>query len=249
MNPYLEQTDAWEDFHYWYVGAMGRALERCIGPNYYVKVESRIYLHELSAKERRYFGKSDIGLSAPKETSAKAPGAVATLPAPYPLDLTNVEEWRQRYLEITDRRQRRVVTAIELLSPANKTPGPDRDDYLRKRTLILASSVSFVEIDLRRGGQRPNHPGLPPCDFYVLISRASDRPRAGMWPIALRDRLPVIPIPLTAPDSDVLLDLQALLHQVYDETGFAKYIYSDSPEPPLSAEDLAWAKSLVPAIP
>ena len=248
MNPFLEQSDAWDDFHPRFIVAMARVLEKRIGSHYFVKVESRLFLHELSAEDRRYFAKADFGISNPEEGSPK-PGGTTTLSAPYPLQPANVEEITQRYLEIKDRRHPRVVTAIELLCPTNKTPGPDRDDYLGKRALLLAGPTSLVEIDFYRGGQRPGPPELPPCDYYVLVSRATDRPRAGMWPIGLRDRLPTIPIPLAAPDADVPLDLQSLLNEVYDEAGFAKYIYTDTPEPSLAVDDLTWAKTLVPAIP
>src|SRR5206468_1077430 len=99
-------------------------------------------------------------------------------------------------------------TAIELLSPSNKKPGADHHDYLGKRNQLLASSTHFVEIDLRRGGERPRPPDLPTSDYYVLVSRVEKRPVLDMWPIGLRDRLPVVPVPLSAPDPDVSLDLQ-----------------------------------------
>lgn len=138
------------------------------------------------------------------------------------------------------------MTAIELLSPANKT-GLDRLQYRTKRDQTLAAPMHLVEIDLRRGGDRPGPPDLPACDYYVLVSRHEDRPRLGMWPIGLRERLPVVPIPLQAPDADVPLDLQELLHRVYDAANYGKYIYATDPEPPLSPEDAAWARSLVPS--
>src|SRR5438477_4193876 len=150
-------------------------------------------------------------------------------------------------LEIRDRRNRRLVTVIELLSPTNKPPGPDRDEYLAKRAQILAGRTHLVEIDLRRGGERPRPPELPPCDYYVLVSRSLDRPELGPWPIGLRARLPVVPIPLAPPDPEVPLDLQALLHRVYDGADYGKYIYGEAPQPPLSAEDAAWAQQYVPS--
>jgi hypothetical protein len=68
-------------------------------------------------------------------------------------------------VEIRDRRDRRVVTAIEILSPTNKASGPNRDSYLAKRRELLGSTTHFVEIDLRRGGQRPPLENLPDCDY------------------------------------------------------------------------------------
>ena len=117
-----------------------------------------------------------------------------------------------------------VQSEVELLSPANKTPSADRDAYLGKRGEILAGPTQLVEIDLSRGGTRPHPPKLPPCDYYALASRYEDRPSLGFWPIALRERLPVVQVPLAAPDSGARLDLQAVLDRVYDAAGFGAYI-------------------------
>jgi len=216
-----------------------------VGPNYIVKVEVRLILHELSADERRFFGRADVGITGPAPQAA-AGTATERVAAPVRLTLPAVDAERMASLEIRDRRNRRVVTVLELLSPSNKTPGPDPDEYLAKRVRLLHQQTHFVEIDLRRGGERPQHPPLPDCDYYALVCRWHDRPTIGFWPIALRDPLPVIPIPLTPPDPDVTLDLQALLHRVYDGAGYAKYIYGETPDPPLPAENLAWAHQHVP---
>ena len=68
-----------------------------------------------------------------------------------------------------------------------------------------------------------------------------------MWPINLRDRLPVVPIPLAAPDPSVPLDLQAVLHRVYDAADYGKYIYAEAPQPSLSPSNAAWAQQFVPS--
>jgi hypothetical protein len=143
-----------------------------------------------------------------------------------------VDVERHASLEIVDRRNRRVVTVIELLSPSNKTPGPDRDDYMAKRRQVLAGTTHLIEIDLRRGGTRPDLPPLPLCDYYMLVSRYAERPRVGFWPVGLRDVLPVLPIPLATPDPDVPLDLRAVLNSAYDAANYGKYIYQEMPEPP-----------------
>ena len=48
----------------------------------------------------------------------------------------------------------------------------------------------------------------------VEVSRAERRLVADFWPIALRDRLPVIPVPVRSPDPDAHLDLQAILDRI-----------------------------------
>ena len=46
------------------------------------------------------------------------------------------------------------MTAIEVLSPTNKTPGVHaRTQYLQKQEELLNSRVNLVEIDLLRSGQ------------------------------------------------------------------------------------------------
>ena len=220
MNPYLEQSDTWTDFHDDFIVRIRETLSDRVGPNYLVKLEMRLILHERSAA-----------------ATIKAQGQPS-------LGFNWVE--KHRSIEILDRRDRRIVTVIELLSPSNKTTGEDRDDYMVKRRQILSSPTHLVEIDLRRGGTRPSPPQLPPCDYYVLVSRRDDRPRVGVWPFGLRDPMPTIPIPLTAPDAPVLLDLKAVLNRSYDAGGYGKYIYEETPEPPLTEDDAEWAREIVP---
>jgi len=233
MNPYLEQSDAWQDFHQSFLILARGSLSNQVGPNYLVKVEVRLILHERSAEERRFIGIADVGVAEAGERKAKAVATV--LQAPVSLQLPAVEVEKHLSLEIRDRRNRRVITVLELLSPANKTGGEDRDDYLAKRRQVLAGHTHLVEIDLRRGGQRPSPPELPACDYYALVSRYVDRPRVGFWPIGLREPLPNLPVPLADTDPPVHLDLKAVIDQTYDLADYGKYIYQEIPEPPLAA--------------
>jgi len=68
-----------------------------------------------------------------------------------------------------------------------------------------------------------------------------------LWPIRLRERLPVIFIPLAAPDPDVLLGLQEVLNRVYDVADYSKYICTQTPQLPLTTDDASLARALVPA--
>ena len=86
----------------------------------------------------------------------------------------------------------------------------------------------------------------PTCDYSVLVSRWERRPRAGFWPIGIRDRLPEVPIPLRRHDGDARVDLQAALDHVHDASGYANFIYRGSPTPPLRPEDMEWARQFLP---
>jgi Protein of unknown function (DUF4058) len=242
MNPYLEQSYDWEEFHLNFIARMQEYLHARIGPKYIVKAEVRLLLHERSASERGFIGKGDVGISSFRPPSGAGPAG--PLSAPVQLRLPAVEVEKQPYLEIRDVKNRRVITVIELLSPSNKKPGSDRDMYLAKRQQILLQPVHLVEIDLRRGGTRPTPPDLPPSDYYVLVSKCEDRPTVGVWPFGLRDPLPVVPVPLSDPEPAVPLDLKAILDHTYDAVGYGDHIYLETPEPPLSAEDDAWARGI-----
>ena len=148
---------------------------------------------------------------------------------------------------IRDTASLEVVTVIELLSPSNKEPGADRNKYIEKRVEVLTSRTNFIELDLLRGGQRLPIRDLPACDYYALVSRWWERPSMGRWPVKLRDPLPAIPIPLRRGEAEPLVELKPVLDRTYDEAGYAYRIYRHEPEPPLSAEDAAWAKGLLAA--
>lgn len=244
MNPYLEQEDAWRDFHERFLPHAAECLSPQVSPAYVVKLEQNLYIHERSADERRLLGYGDVTISRTR-ASKPALGATAVLQAPSRILLPSVDVESESCLEIRDSKTRRLVTVIELLSPTNKRPSDDRQRYLAKRAGLLRSEAHFVEIDLLRGWPRMPFDEPPTGDYCVLVSRVEDRPRAEFWPVALRQRLPVIPIPLQDPHPDAELDLQAVLHRVYDAAYYRDYIYDGSPWPPLAEEDAAWAGRVI----
>ncbi len=248
MNPYLEQEDAWHDFHESFMPLAREVLNTQVLPRYFVKIDEHIYIHELDEERRRFVGRADLAVTPASHTQ---PRNVSTgiMEAPAQVLQPAVDIERLSYLEVRDRQNRELVTIIELLSPSNKRLGLDRDQYLAKCAQLLSSSVNFVEIDLLRGGPRMPWLQLPACDYYGLVSRVNERPKADVWPAGLRGRLPIIPIPLRPGEPEASLDLQQILHRVYDSASYEAYIYSGEPNPPLLPEDAAWAKQLVPPRP
>ena len=104
----------------------------------------------------------------------------------------------------------------------------DREQYLAKRKLLLSGNVHFVEIDLLRGGAKMPVEGLAQCDYAVIVSRSYKRPKVGLWPMRIREALPVIPVPLKQEDPDAVLDLQQLLHETFDAAGYADVPLADA---------------------
>jgi hypothetical protein len=250
MNPYLEQPGLWRDFHLLYLAELRRALVPVLAAHYIVRVEEDLFIHEASADERRLAARADVsiaGRARPEVPAARASAATTTRAPTFATLPVSLDVEKHRRLEVRDRDGGRIVTVVELLSPSNKDRDKHRDQYEAKRLLLIQSGTNFVEVDLLRGGGRMPMDGLPPCDYCVMVSRPEEWPRAGVWPLGLRDPLPAVPIPMRPPDPDVAIDLQAALHRVYDDAGYATQIYTHAPEPPLAAADEAWARQVIAA--
>src|SRR4051812_39778071 len=172
MDPYLEQPGVWPGFHGQALAAIVAQLVPQVTPAYVVQMEEQLFIHELPAQQRGYLGRADVGLATGPwpGSPGRAGRGVAIAPVEVRLPALDVE--RQRYIEIRDRRNRSLVTVIELLSPSNKRPGPDREQYLTKRNEVLASPTNLVEINLLRcQAPLPTESPGPSCDYSVLISR------------------------------------------------------------------------------
>jgi hypothetical protein len=248
MNPYFEQKDHWLDFHTEFLSALRRLLAPQIGPEYIVRLEEHVYVHGLPPVLRRRLGTADLKLV---QTGGGEPAqaAVWRLDAPSEIRLPEPDVEKVPFLEVRGRQGRELVTVIELLSPSNKRGGDDREQYLAKRRELLRSPAHLVEIDLLRGWSPMPQDGRPECDYSVMLSRSEKRRAADFWPIRLRERLPIIPIPLRSPDAAAWVELQDVLHRAYDGPGYEHFIYDGQPEPSLSVNDADWARQFIPAKP
>jgi hypothetical protein len=250
MNPYLEQPAVWQDFHQSLVTRIRDALAGQVRPQFFVRIEESIFIHEPDGAERRKrIGRPDIAILAnpdPRTDTVidQKSNQVAALIG----TIADMDVERHSYIEIRDREHRDLVTMIEALSPSNKQYRADREQYLMKRTSLLYSHASVVEIDLLRKGPWLPLSGIPVCDYLLMVSRPEMRPEVQFWPVALRDPLPVIPIPLRDAIPDATLDLQSLLHEVYDAAGYEDYLYESLPESPLSEADSAWVNQVIAGV-
>jgi Protein of unknown function (DUF4058) len=244
MDPYLEQEVVWHDFHERFIPAAAAHLASQVLPRYIVLIDENVYLHEMPQEESRLAGRPDLSVAriAPPEVQGAATGV---LEAPVQVLMPEQDVEREAFLGIRDRLSRELVTVVELLSPANKRPGENREKYLAKRSSLLNSPVHLMEIDLLRGGPPLPARNRPDCDYSVLVSRAERRPQADFWPIGLRNPLPTVPVPLRAGDGDARLDLRAILDRVYGESGYQFYIYQREPDPPLAGDASTWALTLI----
>lgn len=152
----------------------------------------------------------------------------------------------QGYIDLIDIDSRRVVTAIEVLSPVNKR-GVGRPEYVRERERRLHGHVNLLEIDLIRVGNR-FRPESTPAPYRVLLHRADSRRKFEIWPVAMEGRLPIVPVPLRAGEVDSALDIQAALDSICDIIGFDGLLdYRRPPTVPFTPEQEAWADGVLRA--
>lgn len=250
MDPFLEAPEIWPGFHASLGVELKHRLNRTLSDAYYADVEIQAGLEddEIGITHRMQPDVSvyETGLTAPESASMAAsavaiPDAPIHRLAPLPTRLRSVRVYRTA--------TRELVTTIELLSPYNKRPGSHGlGDYLHKRSHILASWVHLVEVDLLRGGERPGPEVAEEpldTDYVLLVNRFGVQRVSAIWPVALNEPLPLIPVPLLPPDPDVPLDLNAALREVYDNSRYARRITYrlPAPLPPLRSAVAAWVES------
>lgn len=239
MDPYLE-GDLWPTVHTDLCAEIARQLAPKLRPKYVALSTRRVVLAPPDESEglsvQRF---PDVGILSSHVPGPSTATTVAAAPlivaANFPEPIPHVS------IEIRDVAKRRLVTCIEVLSPTNKR-GPGRDEYAGKRFQLLSGDVHLVEIDLLRIGTRfPTVQPLPTVPYFVFVSRAGRRGEVEVWPIALEQPLPDVPIPLLAGDPPVLLELQQALGVVYDIIGYDELIdYKLPPPGPLSPVETIW---------
>lgn len=252
MDPYIEASGLWEDFHDDLIHEMKRALADSLSDRYLVRTRERSYIVLVGSegKESHPFI-PDVSLTSPKapEVAPGASGEVAVAePAtegdPVSLRPFIEEEFRETFLEIYEAGpEQRLVTSIEVLSPSNKRRGSEgRELYLRKRQALLLGEANLMEIDLLRGGERmPMLDPWPNSPYVIMVARVKRVPRCLVWRGHYRRPLPPIPVPLANPDPDVTLNLQPMLAAGYARSRYARSIdYSRPLNPPLTDEDATW---------
>jgi hypothetical protein len=269
MDPYLEDPDLWPDFHDRLAGVISAQLNALLPPQFYSRFQKRSELGVVveAGTLRRII--PDVTLLRQvlhEPVPSYAMTGVSSIALPRTQATPGIElrirtdPFQHRFVEIRDARSgHKVVTVLEIVSPSNKLPGPDRRSYEAKQLEVLNTDANLIELDLLRTGRRLlPYPELAATvdamdsDYLVLLNRSALR--EGLWmdytlyPTGVRDPLPCIPVPLSGQTPDVLLDLQVAANRAYVEGPYRRIVdYTVEPEPPLRSKDASWANQLLAA--
>ena len=246
MDPFLEISGDWRDFHARFLNGCADAISDQLPEDYVARIEEQFQILEYpEATEERRLPDVSISQTRPSRTAASKSTSLPTLePEFIPLVTTIVEEVSERWIEIRRRPDWKPVTIIELLSPTSKS-GHGHADYLYKRVSLIARAVHLLELDFLIAGRRLPM-GRPMRGIYnALVSRAVRRPISDVFSWSIRDPLPIIPVPLLAPDADISLDLASVFSTAYQRGRYERSIdYAVPLELPLSPDDRTWAEEL-----
>jgi hypothetical protein len=262
MDPFLEAPDIWPDFHESLATIIREQLNAVLPEPYYSRVQMRPEAGVVLEAGTVHRIVPDVVVVRRQESRVRETAVVEPR-----VDVTPGVEVRVRtdplrhaFVEIRDpTRGHKLITMIEIVSPSNKRPGPDRRAYEAKQREVLESDANLMEIDLLRSGRRLlPYPDLEhtiaelDCDYLVLLNRSSLR--VGTWmdytlyPVGVREILPCLPVPLSGNDADVPFDLQVVVDRTYRGGPYLRAIdYGADPEPLLEPEDAEWAAALLRA--
>lgn len=244
MDPYLEHPDLWSDLHHRLITTLADTLGPQVRPRYIVRVDFRTYRETVAGLE--LIGRPDVDVRRVRE-QAVATYRASEPPQPRTVRVPVTDVIRRGYLQVKDVASGDVITATEILSPTNKRPGKNRRDYEDKRQAILDSSTHLVEIDLLRQYQPMPFEGAGETGHYrILVSRSEKRPQADLYLLSVREPIPTFNLPLRSGDDEPLVDLNTLLHDLYERAGYDLSIdYTRDAVPPLEGKDTAWAAELL----
>lgn len=283
MDPYLEDPGIFTDFHDRFIAYLSESLQRALPEPYYASLGRRTWIeiaerlagperwggHERSGDYQRrrrseppaapdtarasdHRGPFSVRDEADESDLAETAGGAVLVCVPH-------EEHAETMVEIYVGRgkQRRLVTSLELLSPADKSVDDRaRDLYLRRQREILEGTTHLVEIDLLRGGALTTaipetwlRRSVPPCSYHVCVHRFDRFQDFFVYPIGLRDPLPEIRVPLLPGDGEISIDLQAVFRRTYEAGPYQREVdYRQAVPPPLlSAADSRWVRERVAA--
>ncbi|MFN0020979.1 MAG: DUF4058 family protein [Pirellulaceae bacterium] len=258
MDPYLEHPAIFPGFHDRFIAYFSEAIQAALPAPYFADIGDRLWV-EISDRfigpDVNILQSEDEPRDAPAETGGGLAIAVEAATRPLVIHVPH-DEHREPFVQIFSQvGGERLVTTVEVLSLANKTPGAHGHDlYRRKQQEIIYGQVHLVEIDLLRGGQHATAVPLERLrkkagkyDYHICTHRFDNLEDFFVYPVLLTEALPAISVPLLPGDGDVTINLQSIFYRCYETGPYARRIrYGESViDPPLSAELSTWTAEIL----
>lgn len=228
FHPPLDDRHSWDEVHGQWPAMIVLQLHTLLPEGY--EASPRIHLGSFEI-DIAAFESDNSGERGKGPHSDGATTVLAATPQPsltVDTDLPFQDEYEVRVYDA--RRGRRLVAAIEIVSPANKDRPEHRAAFVAKCLALLQQQVSISVVDLVTArefnlytellaqiGVDDSSLGNPPGPLYAVTcrTRINGRSQLQTWtyPLAIGQPLPRLPLCLTE-DTTIFLDLDAS----YEET-------------------------------
>ena len=151
FRPPLDDIGSWEELHGAWPTMIVMALNRTLPPRYVAA--PRVHLGPYMEIDVSAYDKDERAAFAATTVAGEGEGGVATAvwapPRPTLDVITNLPDQDEYEVRIYDsKRHRRLVAAVEIVSPANKDRPENRRAFVTKCTALLQQRVSVVIVDL-----------------------------------------------------------------------------------------------------
>jgi hypothetical protein len=260
MDPWLESPSVFPDFHNRFISLLSESLNLLLPSPYFTAIGTRVLIEG----ETDGIIEPDVDVLTPADESTNGYGhrgngggvAVAE-PANEEIVVVRVpqEETTEWQLDVrTTDGNDRLVTSIEMLSPANKRLGSrSRELYLHKQRELIERGVHLIEIDWLRAGQHTTAVALRPARqqtggfvYHICVTRAGRFSDFDVYPIQLSRPLPTLRVPLLPGTDDLRVPLQPIFDRCYDVGLYARRLrYQEPPDPPLTSDHQTWATAIL----
>lgn len=230
FHPPLSEIGSWEEVHGGWPMVIVQQLGKSLPPQY--TAGPRVHLGaEVEIEVATFELEPAAGIFGPQPEDGGVATAVWAPAEPTLAVETELSDFDEYEVRVYDtRRGRRLVAAIELISPANKDRPEHRSQFTSKCAALLRRGVSLVLVDVVTArnvnlyadlldliGQWDRSLGEQPPATYAVACRWRDRGR-GRWletwnqGMKLGQPLPCLPLWLTD-DLAIPLDLEASYEQ------------------------------------
>ena len=246
MDPYLEGS-IWHAVHNGLIYQLAKTLSDHVPDDLFVDTEVKtILVDEIGAEYQQMYPNvavykrraDDSGIinEPPHEYGGAEPATLTISHLPI----------KTQSIKVIEIESRRVITAVEVISPVNKF-GFGFEEYENKVDALHTAGVNVLEIDLiRRGKRRYQETSRQVAPYCITLFEAL-RHASSIWLLQLLDPLPTIKVPLRGHDSPVPIDLQEALSKFYADRKLGKRIdYTQATPPPkLTAKEQASISTLL----
>lgn len=239
MDPFLEDF-VWPDFHTNLAVFLRSYIAKRLPAELVVTIEVTAITENLTFKPSKKY-RLDVSINKRDESgtggtqSVEEPGGdldVATTPDIKVVRKIEVET-SQKTLVIRKLGNKKLIGAVEILSPANKR-GDNLIAYRKKRADYLSHGVHLLELDLLREGTRPVYDYEWPHRIYYVQLEDVHAEELSVWSLNLSNALPRLHFPLLEGSDPMLIDLQAVFDQTYEMADYARQLNYHLPlKPPL----------------